>query len=556
MVGLLIRLKFALQRHTPGGMRLFALALTIGGAALTWYVALAAGTDAARSELWMLAAALWAVGWILGPTLANGTGVLRSQYFTLLPLDGRRLGGYLLITVFVGVGPAVTLVALLSLTWHALALDPAAWTVAVVGAVLLWVLLITLSRLVFRALGAAMRTRLGMEIASVQWGLFLAGLFFGWMAVQMAFTEGGDFVREGLGGGPVAQVLAALPTSWPVLAVEAAVAGSWGLSLFWLAALAVVTAVVVVLTSLLLAPSVSPRGVRRRSRPLGARPVTRPGRGFSLLPDTPLGAVVGKEMRQWWRDPWRGLELRASLWAALFMGLLTWWSGMYAFLAPFAGVGAAMVMALATANLYAQDGTALWMTVVGQDRGTARADVRGRQIAILLLIAPGATLLSALFVVGTGEHWAWPAVITGMVTLFGVGSGLALLSSVVMLTPGVDPQLRVDANDTGDNQVQVWTLMLCLPLASSPAVAATIFLYVVGMPWLAVLVGAANGFLVAWLLGRIAYRRLEARLPETFTRMRYGKQIARQAVPENGGWLDRLEHASIEGNEETRPRGS
>jgi len=151
---------------------------------------------------------------------------------------------------------------------------------------------------------------------------------------------------------------------------------------------------------------------------------------------------------------------------------------------------------------------------------------------------------------------ARPAVFTGMVTLFGVGSGLSVLLSVVMLPPGVDPHLRVDANDSGDNQLQVWTVLLGTPLLSAPAVGATVWLYLAGMPWWSVPFGLVNGVAVAWVLGRLADRRLENRLAETFTHMRYGRDVALQALPERGSWLDALQRGALNMNEEVRAKGS
>lgn len=550
----LIRLKLALMRHSFTGMRVLGLVLALLGAALTWYLAVSSPGPRVRSDLLPLVFAVWAAAWALGPTVANGAGTLRSQYFALLPMDRRRTGALLLVTAFVDLGPALTLVASAALVWHGASLSAGAALVAVPAALLLWVSLISLSRLVFRALGAAMHSRPGMEIASVQWGLFLALLFFGWMAVQPALAATLELRDRGLGEGPTGALLAALPTSWPVHAVDAAGAGAWGAALGWLAATALTSLVLASVTAVLLAPRVSGRGVRRRGRPPGARPLSRPARAVSA--DTPLGAVVGKELRQWWRDPWRGLEVRAALWAGLFIGLMAWSSDTFSFFAPFAGVICAFIMVLATANMYGHDGTALWLTAVGQGPGTARADVRGRQIAIVLLSAPGALALSVLFIVLTGEHWAWPYVLTGLAAVFGVGSGLSLLFSVVALSPGVDPQLRVDANDSGDNQVQVYLSLLSLPVLASPAVLAAVFLGLAGAPWAAVPVGVANGLLGVLWLGRIAHRRLDGRLPETFTRIRYGRAVALQAVPEDGSLLDRLERAAISGNEETRPQGS
>jgi ABC-2 type transport system permease protein len=550
----LIRLKLALMRHSFTGMRVLGLSLAALGAIMTWYFALFTPGPQIRSDLFTLVFVVWAAGWALGPTVASGAGMLRSQYFALLPMDRRRTGALLLVTAFVDLGPVLTLVASAALVWHGGTLSTGAALVAVPAALLLWVSLISLSQLVFRALGAAMHSRLGVEIASVQWGLILALLLFGWISVQPALSATLELRDNGLGAGVTGTVLAVLPTSWPVHAVDAAGSGAWGAALGWLAVSALATAALAAVTAVLLAPRVTARGMRRDRRPLGAPSLSR--RTRSPLPDTPLGAVVGKELRQWWRDPWRGLEVRAALWAGLFIGLMAWSSGAFAFFAPFSGVICAFIMVLATANMYGHDGTALWQAVVGQGVRTVPADVRGRQIAIMLLSAPGALALSVLFIVFTGEHWTWPYVLTGLAVVFGVGSGLSLLFSVVALSPGVDPQLRVDANDSGDNQVQVWLSLAALPVLSAPAVLAAVFLGLAGTPWAALPVGVLNGVLAAWGLGRIAHRRLADRLPETFTRIRYGREVALQALPRRGSWMDRLERAAISGNQETKPTGS
>ncbi|MGW9554661.1 hypothetical protein ACWGSK_09135 [Nocardiopsis sp. NPDC055551] len=552
MVELLIRLKFTLGRHTKSGTRWLTVILLVGGTASTWFLAVAAASDAVRSSLLMLALAVWAGSWILGPTITNGVGVLRSQYFTLLPLDRDRVGMGLLVTMFAGFGPAMTLVSAAALVWHAHASDPATLFLGLLGMLALVVFSVSLGRLVFRALGAAMHSRIGMEIASLQWGLIVAGLFFGWVAVQPAFVAAGALTERGFGG-TTATVLAVLPTSWPVLAVDAATAGSWSAAFAWLGAFALLTVVTVLVTGRLLAPSVSTRGVRRRSRPLGSGVLER---RRSLLPDTPMGAVVGKELRSWWRDPWRGLELRAALYAGLFIGLLGLLTDIPQVML-FSGVFAVLIMGMGGANMYGHDGTALWLTVVGQDHDTLRADVRGRQIAIAVLIAPPATLLSAAAIVVSGEYWAVPYVLACLLVFVGVSNGLASLLSVVTVTPGVDPHKRVDANDTGDNQVQVWIMLLAVPLLSSPTLAVLVWGAFQGAPWWSVPVALLNGVLAAWLLGRVAHRRLAGRLPETFTRIRYGKEIARQSLSTTGGGLlDRLERGALATNEEIKPTGS
>ncbi len=72
-----------------------------------------------------------------------------------------------------------------------------------------------------------------------------------------------------------------------------------------------------------------------------------------------------------------------------------------------------------------------------------------------------------------------------------------------------------------------------------------------------VAVGFLNGVYAARLLGRIAYRRLASRLPETFARLRHGKAIALAQQPAaDGDWLDRLERGAIKGNQERKPVGT
>ena len=54
------------------------------------------------------------LGWIFGPVFAGGGDeTLRPEYFALLGLPPRRLATGLLVAAFVGVAPAISLLALL-----------------------------------------------------------------------------------------------------------------------------------------------------------------------------------------------------------------------------------------------------------------------------------------------------------------------------------------------------------------------------------------------------------------------------------------------------------
>ena len=127
----------------------------------TWAVAVLASGDQVRSSALTLVFALWGVGAALGPVLTSGAGVLRADYFALLPLPRRALGRGLLVSVLVSIASGYVLLALLATSLHALQVDPRTVVVVLVGAPLTWLLVVTLSRLVYGLLGAAMKTKLG-----------------------------------------------------------------------------------------------------------------------------------------------------------------------------------------------------------------------------------------------------------------------------------------------------------------------------------------------------------------------------------------------------------
>lgn len=549
MVGELIGLRFAVQRHTPRWKRLVGLVLGVAAVAATWAAMLLAAPQA-RGDVLALAMAGWLVGWVVGPILSSGASVLRPEYFALLPLPRSRLGAGLLVSVFAGVGAAVTGAAMLAPVGYgvAVATGPrilAAVAVGLVATVLLVVCTVALSRAVYALLGAAMRTRLGVEIAAIQYGLLVAALFAGWVLVFPLVQLGPTFLRRGFTG-PGSDVASAvfgwLPSGWPVRAVEAAAAGEPGTALGYLSLLALAAAVAVTAAVVLLTPYTGNRTARRRRRPIGSR------RPWALLPATPLGAVLGKELRSWWRDPWRGLEVRTSFWFGIFLAAFAALAG-FPELAAFAGIGAAVMVALSGGNLYGQDGTALWQLVVGQSRHAVRADVRGRQLGLVLALGPVGFGLCAVFVLVTG---AWDFAVPAAALLFallGVGSGLAVLISVVAVTPGVDPHRRAHATDAGENVYAGMAAVYAVQLFAAPAVAMAVLL-AIDPSWLpgwwagaTLVVGLVDGVLVGWVLGGIAVRRLGGHLPETFARLSYPKI---RHLAGGGGLLDRLSGAAEE----------
>ena len=547
----LISLKLTSLRHTASGMR--PAGWVIGGAlaAVTWAAAFFAGGDTARHSILTLALLLWGVGAAIGPVLMSGAGTLRPGWFSLLPIPRRTLGRGLLVSVYVSIAAAIVLVALLSTGLHATLLDPVTLVVAIPGAVLTWVLVVALSRLVYGLLGAAMGSRVGIEIAAIQFGLMFAGMFAGWIPVTIAIERTPDLLSTGITDAAVTRGLDMSPTSWSVLAVERAARGDWAGAFILLGALALCAGAVVAATIPLLVPSTRPRVQRRRGRRRSAGLVA----GGGLLPRTQTGAVITKEIRQWSRDSWRLLEVQSGVWTGVLIGALALTSTDLRGIAAFSGLIVAFMLGLSACTMYGQDGSAVWLDVVGQDETSVRADVHGRQWGAVLVFLPKVLVVTAVFVVLSQAWWAVPILLAATPALFGAASGAAVLVAAVGVSPGVDPRQRVGPNDAvGNISLHVWVVMLLISIAVVPTAGMILALATSPSAWLAALtvaVGLANGFGAAWLLGRITVGYLTNRLPDLFSRIRYG-QVFRD--PSTAGALDWLESTTLKGEQEAKAR--
>lgn len=541
---ILISLKFTLLRNSSKGLRLVGWILGALFVLGTWLAVIAASSNAARGSVLSLAFAGWVLGAALGPVLLSGSGALRPDYFALLPIDRRALSRGLLASTFVGIASGFVLAAFLSSVVHAFALAPLTLVIALVGAPLTWVFAITASRLVYGLLGAAMRSTIGVEIAGIQFGLMFAAMFTGWMVVQAAVQSVPALIQNGLPDGPITAVLDAFPSSWPVLAIEQAAAGNWAAAMLLLAALGALDAVLVVATVALLTPRSEPPR-RKTGRRLSAGLVA----GGGILPKTQLGAVIGKEYRQWTRDPWRALEVRTAVWTGIAIGFFALVGGNYSVVAAFAGLIVAFMMSVAALNLYGQDGTAVWQTIVGQDATSIRSDVRGRQWATILVFLPQALLITVVFLVLTQHWWVTPIVVAALPALFGVGSGAAMITSAVGVSPGVDPRKRVGPNDANGNiGLHLWIVMLLTAVGVVPTAAMLVLSLVAPSPMLtlaSVVVGILNGWIAAWLYGRIAIAYLTTRMPDVYTRIRYGQVFHGEST----GVLDWLAKSTLSGEQ-------
>jgi ABC-2 type transport system permease protein len=507
VVGVLIRMKLAVLRHSMTGRR---AADMIGGGVLG--LALAAGTlwlaghdwpvGGLRLDLAGAAFALWTVGWLFGPVLfGGGDETLRPEHLALLPIAPRRLTAGLLATAFVGVAPAVGLVAFSALIVAALPVGGAAVLIAVPAVVLQLLFVVLASRFVTAALSTLMRAKTGAVLAAVISGGILALTHTGWVlkpTIENALTAG--FPDE------LAAWVRRLPSGWGVVAVEAAGRGDWLLAAAAPAGLAALSGLALLGWSALL--------VRRLShRTASGRPARSSIADRRMRPGG-VRAVAGRELRTASRDLMRFHYLVFSLVYALAFCLLPLLVHLPIFV-PFTGVAFGIWAAAVSANLYGEDGTAIWQTVLTP--GAARKDVRGRQLAWLLLTVPVVVVLSVGSTVLSDQTWAWPWLAALVPALLGGGAGVIVLISVLRPVPMTDPHKRSgNLLENGTDFTQVLLVLALVATTAAPAYLTVRY----GPEWAGAAVGLATGALLAWLLGDLAARHLEAAGPDLLATMR------------------------------------
>jgi ABC-2 type transport system permease protein len=484
MVGILIRMKVAVLRHSMSGQQ---ASETISGVSLGLVVA--AGTI----------------------FFGGGDQTLRPEYFMLLPIPSRRLAMGLFSAAFVGAGALVTLVAFTSLVVYGARLGVGSLIVDVPAALLQLAVIILLSRWVTEMLNEVMRSQTGAALGAFISAAIIALFGSGWAlapTISQALTQGFPPAFS--------VVVRALPSGWGLVAVDAASRSHWLLAIGVLSGQAALIGLLLVGWSALLVR----RTTKKTARPSKSGMVVL--FRHRLLATTAVGAVIGKELRNWLRDPMRMHYLYFSLLYALLFCLLPLAVGILIFLPWTAALF--IVMAAMITNFYGTDGSALWLTLVTP--GAERSDVRGRQGAWGLLVAPTPPVLTIVLTTVSGQSWAWPWVLAMTPALLGGAAGLVLLISVFYLVPRTEPHLR--SNNTlqaGSNMGQAILLLVLVPITAVPALAVVItgaLQHNALLQWAGVGVGIITGAFFTWWLGRLAYRRLETRGPERLQLMRSG----------------------------------
>jgi ABC-2 type transport system permease protein len=212
--------------------------------------------------------------------------------------------------------------------------------------------------------------------------------------------------------------------------------------------------------------------------------------------------VTAKELRLWTRDPVRLTCLIIAVVVGIGVGLIPRFTADTGVLMPFGGPLTVLIAGACACNLYGADGTSLWLTVLTP--GSARPDVRGRQAAWLLIVAPVAIAETVALTVGSGRSDLWPWALALLIALLGGGAGILALSSLIAVTP----------LDEGGNPTPAWSLKVhvALVVVGVTAAPSTAVLIVGGsdpsLRWSAVPLGALTAVLWWWWLGRRAVVRL------------------------------------------------
>ncbi|WP_250031149.1 hypothetical protein [Paractinoplanes maris] len=443
-----------------------AVAGLAGLLAAGWLIVYAVRPSAQPGTLSILTGS-WVLGWIVLPLLLGGVrGRVRPGHLRLEPIPVVRAAYGLLLASALGIGPAVSLIALAALPAHAARDGIAAAVVAAVGALLLWLLGLAGSAVALEAVG-----RSGGPVGAALTGV-LTGTVMGVLGSVWAVAPWASLL---LVAGPPAGVLTVLrwtPGFWPldgspVLLLPLALLVGAGV-------LAYASLVRHVLTG--------------SARPRSGRATTASGR----FARGPVDGVIGRERHTWLRHPLRLQYLAFSIvYGVLLAGLPL--LAEVRLLTPWAGVLIVLWAASMAASLVGLDGTALWLPLTAP--GGERAEVLGRALAWLLLVAPAGAVftVAGILVAPSADPVAALAVLPAVL---GAGAAVPVWVAVLRVRPVDDPR-RPTAADNPTDIVSVLLVLVALVVTAAPA-----FSLVVWGPswsrWPALAVGVLCG-LAAWL---------------------------------------------------------
>ncbi|WP_430502528.1 hypothetical protein ACQRWP_13285 [Micromonospora trifolii] len=444
-------LRRSLREH-PGP----TVAGLVGLLAAAWLIRYALRGD--PHTLGLLAGA-WVLGWIVLPLLlGGGRGRVRPAHLRLEPIGGVPAAIGLLAASAIGIGPAVSLVALAALPVHAARHGTVAVLVTAGGAVLLWLLGLIGSAIALEVVGHAggpagalltgIFTGTAMGVAGSLWAVFP------WVSVLLVAAP-----QE------VVRAMAYVPSAWPV----AAATGPTGQGVRRITALVGIVALCAAAYIMLVRRVIAAGAPFRPRRTAAASPAGAEREWLGWVPAA-TRAVVGRELRAWTRHPLRLQYLAfAVVYGALLAGLpllsdvdlLLPWAG------PLAVLGAAAM----SAGLVGLDGTALWLPLTTPNG--ERAEVRGRALAWLVLVTPIGVLLTVAGIIVAPDVDPLAALCT-LPALLGAGAAVPVWVSLLRVRPVADPR-HPTAADNPTDIVSVLVATAAGLLAAAPVLALVVW---------------------------------------------------------------------------------
>jgi ABC-2 type transport system permease protein len=457
----------------------------------------ATGNPVAITDQVDLLALSWAAGRIGFAAFSGGDPAISLDLFRLLPIPRRAVARSLVLVGFLDVSMIFLTLAFASVAVAGFRFGPLAGIVGTLGVLGLLALVSILSTIVAAVVpsGSRRRADLGTLLAA---GIISAVVVLGTLVGPLlaGLATGRD---PGLG-----LVLRVLPSGWAGDSVAAAADGDAIVAVLPLLGLAIAILLLLALWPLVL-------GARLVSQATSGThgPAHRTRR---ILPATPIGAVVSRELRLWIRDPNRAGFLLIALVVGLGICIVPLLSEQTAVLLPFAGIGTAIIAAAIAGNSYGFDGASVAIVLNVAD--AQRVDVRGRQLAWLLLIGPYSIALSVVGLLVAHQASVTPWVLALLGAVLGVASGIIPVLSLVL------PQPLDDNGSPGPAWVaKAYATIIAVALSAVPALACLIVGAATSstwLGWLAVPVGIGTGVIGFALLGRVATTRFVRRGPELY----------------------------------------
>ncbi len=483
MVGLLIRLRADIEAHTPASRRGWLLAAGVLGllaAASTVWLGLRGGVvPGAATDTIAFVLALWVAGQVGQAALAGGDPVLPPELLALLPIPPRTLATALTLVTLRSPGTWITGIALGAVIGHAAGEGAPAVVVGTVG----WALTLALTVAAATLAGAAVApsARRGRDLATGLTALVLSAVALAGTLLPLLAGVLGHRSSPVLSA-----VVRALPSGWAPVAVDAAARGDAATVGLALGGLAAATVVALAVLPAALARRIAGAAAPRRGSGHGRRRVAAP------VLTSPTGAVVGKELRLWARDPLRLTCLLIALLVSAGTALLPASTSATTVLLPFGGLLWTVISAACASNLHGHDGTTTWSTTLTPH--SAGPDVRGRRLAWLVVTAPVAVVAGVVGTAVSGQPWAWPWVAALTPALLLGGAAVLIYASVRFPLP-----LDATGGPTPAFSVKVQLCLYATALTAAPAAGVLVLGTVTGdelLDWAAVPVALAVGTLL------------------------------------------------------------